>query len=110
MDAKERAKHNRLFSTYGITLEEFNQKLKDQNGVCACCRKLHPRMCMDHIHVLGFKKMPGEEKKKYLRGICCFMCNTSFKSFEKTKCGLRNRTQLDDVVAYFSQYPLKGEI
>tara|TARA_R110000868_G_scaffold250406_3_gene506942 strand:+ start:66 stop:401 length:336 start_codon:yes stop_codon:yes gene_type:complete len=109
MDAKEKAKHNRLLSTYGITLEEFNQKLKDQEGTCAICKKAHPRMCMDHIHVKGFKAMKPEDKKKYTRGILCFMCNTGIKGFEKTVDGKRNRQQLQGTYAYFMDYSLKGE-
>ncbi len=109
MNQKEKAKHNRLMKTYGITLEEFNKKFEEQGNVCACCGKLYPRMCQDHIHVLGFKKMNPTDKRKYLRGICCFQCNTSFKCFEKTKDGKRNREHLEGVYKYFMKYCLKGE-
>lgn len=110
MDAKEKAKWNRLYKTYGITLIEWTEIFLNQGKVCACCKKLHPRMCVDHIHVKGYKKMPPEEKKKYVRGICCFMCNTGFKSFEKTLDGKRNRQQLEGTYEYFKQFKLKGEL
>ena len=109
MDTKERAKHHRLLRTYGITLLEFNQTLKEQGGVCAICKKAHPRMCLDHIHVKGFKTMKSEDKKKYVRGILCFLCNTGLKGFEKTVDGKRNRQQLNGTYAYFMDYALKGE-
>lgn len=107
MTPKQRDKY--LLKNYGISLEEYNTKLKQQNGVCACCNTLQPRMCVDHIHVLGYKKMPPEEKKKYVRGIVCFYCNTSFKVFERTKDGQRNRALLNGVNQYFHYYTLKGE-
>ncbi len=106
------AKNNRLYKTYGITISDYIMILNAQGGVCACCGKLpgSGRLCVDHLHVLGFKKMSPDDKRKYVRGICCFMCNTSFKSIEKTKDGKRNREHLEGIIRYFSKYPLKGEI
>src|ERR1700679_3642442 len=103
MIPKERQKHNRLLNTYGITLEEWNQLLERQEGVCAACQTLPPSgtLCVDHIHVLGFKKMEIKEKKKYIRGLVCFLCNTSFKNFEKSKKGYVNRNRLQGVFNYF---------
>ncbi len=110
MTPKQKNKY--LLSKYGITVEEYNKILKSQNGVCAVCKGLpgKGRLCVDHLHILGFKKMKPEEKKKYVRGLVCFMCNTSFKSFEKTKDPIRNRQMLNGTLEYFSKYPLKGEL
>lgn len=114
MTKQEKQKDQRLRKTYGISLEEFNDKLAVQGG-CAiegCCigRSMNGVLCQDHIHIRGFKKMSPEEKKKYLRGIVCFMHNTGFKSFEKTIDGVRNRLSLEGTYKYFQQYKLKGEL
>lgn len=108
-ETKLKQKAQRLYKTYGLTFKDYNEILIEQNFSCAVCKKVHPRMCVDHVHVLGFKKMLPEEKRKYVRGICCFMCNTSFKAFEKTKDGARNRQMLIGTYEYFTQYKLKGE-
>jgi hypothetical protein len=104
---KEQVKNKRLLKTYGISLADWIKASKDG---CAICGVTTGRICQDHIHVLGFKKMSSEEKKKYLRGALCFMCNTALKGFEKTKDGLRNRRQLEGTYKYFKTYKLKGEI
>jgi hypothetical protein len=110
MNNKEKQKDQRLRKTYGITLDEFNQKLAEQGNGCAVCGRKDGRLCQDHIHVKGFKQMKPEEKRKYLRGIACFMCNTGFKGFEKTIDGNRNRLSLEGTYKYFQTYKLKGEI
>jgi hypothetical protein len=114
-EQKLRQKDQRLRKTYGISLEEFNAKLESQGNGCAiegCIigRTKEGVLCQDHVHVKGFKKMLPEEKKKYLRGIVCFMHNTGFKSFEKTIDGVRNRASLTGTYKYFLEYKLKGEI
>jgi len=108
-NTKERAKHQRLYKTYGITLLEWQEMFRKQYYKCRICLTEHPRMCVDHIHIKGFKKMLPEEKKKYVRGILCFMCNTGIKGFEKTVDGSRNRQQLEGTYQYFKEFRLKGE-
>jgi hypothetical protein len=107
IDKKREQKNKRLYNTYGITIEEYEQKAHEG---CEVCNRKGVVLCVDHIHVAGFKKMPPEEKKKYVRGIACFMCNTGFKSFEKTKDGERNRQSLEGTYRYFTKYKLKGEL
>lgn len=109
-ESKRKAKDRRLYQTYGITLEEWEQMYKEQNETCFICKRLYPRMCVDHVHVPGFKKMLPEDKKKYVRGILCFMCNTHLKGLEKTKDGELNRQRLNGTVEYFQKFKLKGEI
>lgn len=112
MTPKEKEKHNRLYKTYGITLQEWEQMMESQGRVCWICKKTPGtgRLCVDHVHILGFKKMKPEEKKRFVRGILCFMCNVSLKAFEKTKDGKRNRQQLEGTYEYFRVFPLKGEV
>lgn len=111
-DKKLKEKAKRLYKTYGITLEEYDELLRQQNNVCAVCldRPGSGRLCVDHLHQKGFRTMPPEEKKKYVRGLCCFLCNVSFKGFEKTKDGSKNRQRLEGTYKYFKKYSLKGEI
>lgn len=68
MTAKEKARDKYLQKTYGITLEQYNQKLASQNDCCELCgkhksnskRPLH----QDHCHKTGKN-----------RGILCYFCN-----------------------------------
>ena len=112
MNKKDKEKDKRLYKTYGITLKEWNQILKTQNYVCWICKTLPPsgRLNMDHIHVKGFKKMEPSEKKKYIRGALCYLCNTGLKGMEKTSDGKKNRQRLEGTYQYFLKYRLKGEL
>lgn len=110
MTSKDKQKDQRLKKTYGISLNEFNDQLRSQNHGCWICGRTDGRLCQDHIHVKGFKMMKPEQKRLFIRGILCFMCNTALKGFEKTVDGKRNRAQLDGTYNYFQTYLLKGEI
>jgi len=105
-------KNKTLYKTYGISLSTFNRMLEDQKGVCYICQTLPKSkiLCVDHIHILGYKKMPPEQRCKYVRGLLCYMCNTGLKGFEKTADGGRNRRSLDGTYRYFQQFKLKGEL
>jgi Recombination endonuclease VII len=63
-DSKKRAL---LKSKYGITLEQFNQMLLDQGGVCALCNQAPASgkcLHVDHCHQTG-----------RVRGLLCHQCN-----------------------------------
>lgn len=111
-EKKDLEKGKRLLKTYGISLDDWNKKFEAQGQVCEICKTMPKSkiLCVDHIHVLGFKRMEAEEKKQYVRGLLCYMCNTGLKSFEKTVDGRRNRQSLEGTYAYFIRYKLKGEI
>jgi hypothetical protein len=67
-------KNKQLLWTFGITLEQYEQMLADQNGVCAVCGKteteIHPQskrvrsLNVDHCHDTG-----------RVRGLLCNSCN-----------------------------------
>jgi hypothetical protein len=110
MDSIQKSKY--LMLNYGLTLEAYTALLESQGGKCAICNDPDPthRLCVDHIHVKGFKKMVPEDKVKYVRGILCFMCNTALKGFDKTVSGKSNRNRLNGTCRYFDRYALKGEL
>lgn len=63
---------------YGLSREEWRALLKHDaqgNPVCACCGNILTRSVIDHEHVRGWKTMPDEERKLYVRGIVCPSCN-----------------------------------
>ena len=103
---KDEIKNNYYLSKYGISYAEVKERSKDG---CECCGNKEWRLNVDHIHIKRFKEFPQEQKRLYVRGICCFICNTGFKSVEKFADGKRNRQQLNNMVRYFTKYRLKGE-
>lgn len=62
---------------YGLTPADWLAIADRQGYVCAVCRKLPPngRLCTDHDHVKGWKKMPAAERRKHVRGLLCYFCN-----------------------------------
>lgn len=58
-----------LKRVYGITIEDFDRILHDQNGKCAICgggteRTANGSLCVDHDH-----------KTHKIRGLLCDPCN-----------------------------------
>jgi hypothetical protein len=69
---KRREAH--LKSTYGITLEEYNTLLVQQNNVCAICREqpsTDAYLVVDHCHSTG-----------KIRGLLCITCNLAIGYFK----------------------------
>lgn len=62
---------------YGLRDIDWLALAANQKYVCAVCKKLPPsgRLCIDHEHVKGYRKMPAAEKRKYVRGLLCSYCN-----------------------------------
>lgn len=65
---------------YGLTLSEWLAILKCQGNVCAICQKFPKsgRMCVDHDHIRGWKKLEPAKRRKHVRGILCFFCNAYY--------------------------------
>jgi hypothetical protein len=73
-----------LKTEYGMTLEEFNQKLRDQNHRCAICKcdeteAFSQRLYVDHCH-----------KTNKLRDLLCHACNTALGKFRDSQEILNN--------------------
>ena len=62
---------------YGLSYGEWKAILDRQGGVCGACGRLPPslKLNIDHEHVRGWKQMPPEKRKLYVRGLLCFTCN-----------------------------------
>ncbi len=67
---------------YGLTRQEWIAILLRQDMVCAVCHKAPKsgKLNVDHEHVKGWKKMSAPERKKYVRGLLCFVCNFRYLS------------------------------
>lgn len=66
---------NRRQKMYGITRENFNDMMHDQNYKCAICGDIRigkeNSLCVDHCH-----------KTNNIRGLLCNHCNTALGKFE----------------------------
>jgi c-di-GMP-related signal transduction protein len=103
MSKEEKKKNQYYIKKYGITLRDYNEKLKQQNEKCWICLKKYDKLCVDHIHVKDYKKMSNEEKKKYVRGLLCFRCNVMLSKIERQK---EARQVLEGIVKYFEVYKI----
>ena len=85
---------------YGLTAADWYLLLDRQGGVCAVCKKVPTtgRLCVDHYHVKGWKKMPEARRKLYVRGLLCFFCNRYYVGKSITIEKARN------VVAYLEEF------
>lgn len=78
-----------LMRAYGVTVEEYDAKLEEQDGRCAICRKRPRRkkLHVDHDHETGA-----------VRGLLCFRCNAGLGNF------LDNPRSLKRAYQYLKQY------
>lgn len=103
--SKNKVKNTRLLKTYGITLDEYNQKLKEQGGVCAIC-KLPPKnrsLCVDHLHEKDKKGKQVRGNKEAVRGLVCYFCNKYvIGALER-----RNQVHMVDLIVNLREYALQ---
>jgi len=82
---KEKNHEYRLKHDYKMSKEEYDQRLKDQNGQCAICGKEKPyrqegkKFTVDHDHETG-----------KLRGLLCINCNAGLGHFKDDPSLLRS--------------------
>jgi hypothetical protein len=81
-----------LKSSYNLTLEEYNNKLVEQNHRCAICdtdetQVFMQQLFVDHCH----------ETNK-IRGLLCHACNTALGKFRDSKDILNN------AIGYLEKY------
>ncbi len=73
-DAKRRARDSYLRRKYGITMEQYDLMLAEQDGGCAICKRSPSEsisLHVDHDHDTG-----------RIRGLLCFRCNNSLGDLE----------------------------
>lgn len=89
---------------YGLEENEWRAILESQNGVCFVCEKepSKGRLCIDHEHAKGWKKMPPEKRKLYVRGLLCWVCNHYYLGR-----GI-NIPKAKNVVRYLEQYEARN--
>lgn len=85
---------------YGLSPQEWITILEEQGNVCAVCRKVPDsgKLVTDHEHVAGWKKMPPEERKRYVRGILCYWCNHNYVGRRITA------TKAANILSYLKKY------
>jgi len=60
-----------LKNRYGLTPEQVQNMMENQNGLCAICQTPPKRPCIDHCHTTG-----------KVRGILCHYCNIRLPTVE----------------------------
>lgn len=89
-ERKLKARDSHLRRTFGVSAEEFDQKLADQGGVCPICGFDEPRghnWNQDHDHDTGKN-----------RDILCFPCNTGLGKFGE------DPARLEQAAAYLRKH------
>lgn len=72
--AKQRDRASKLKAKYGITIEQYDQMLAEQNGGCAICAKPGDPLHVDHDHETG-----------KVRALLCLPCNGSVAWIERIR-------------------------
>jgi hypothetical protein len=83
---------------YGLSREEWIALYNKYDGKCHVCLKPSKRLNIEHEHVKGWKNMLPEERKNYIRGLACFVCN--YKLLQK---GI-DLERLENAVRYLKEY------
>ena len=77
----DRVKNRVLKYSYGITLEDYNEMLASQKGVCAICNQpcaTGRKLCVDHDHKTG-----------KVRGLLCNDCNAGIGKLKDSSAILK---------------------
>lgn len=73
--SKATARNTVLKTKYGITLEDYNIMLFEQDGCCTICNTHHTEftkgLAVDHCHTTG-----------KVRGLLCVQCNLALGNFK----------------------------
>ncbi len=100
---KDSVRNTSYKSTYGITLEQYNQILESQDGKCPACGETDPTVAskrtkvfpIDHDH----NCCPGTKScGKCVRGILCMNCNRAMGLLQD------NISILQNMITYLQKY------
>lgn len=80
----QRVMHNRRsqLRDLGLTLEQYDEMVEEQGGVCAICETNTPNknLAVDHDHTCC--DVAGRSCGRCVRGLLCLQCNTKLGWFE----------------------------
>lgn len=80
---EEKIRHGVYLRAFGISLKDYNEKLKDQNGVCAICGQYETRTHRNGtIHKLA---VDHNHETNKVRGLLCTKCNMALGLFKIVK-------------------------
>jgi len=74
LDRKQLKKNSTLKYNYGITLEDYNILLKNQESKCLICKDVYNNLVVDHDHKTG-----------EVRGLLCYACNSGIGLLKENK-------------------------
>lgn len=85
---------------YGMSLADWEAMVLEQGCACYVCEKVPPsgRLCIDHEHAKGWKAMPPEKRRTFVRGLLCWTCNHYYVGRSITVSKARR------VVSYLERY------
>ncbi len=90
-EKKRKAKDRNLRARYGVTLEQFEEILELQGGICPVCEHSDKVFCLDHNH-----------KTLEVRGVVCLNCNL------RVIGGARDQDyKLVNAAKYVTEYPAR---
>lgn len=75
----ERYREINLQQSFGITLDEYNDLVVEQNGVCAICERPETRLRRNKLLALAVDHNHATGKN---RGLLCMACNTGIGSLQ----------------------------
>ena len=77
---------------YGISLDEYNKILKEQNGVCAICGQ--QERAMSKHGVLNTLAVDHDHETGKVRGLLCYSCNVKLGYLENIDFMLKAKLYL----------------
>ena len=78
-EKRERFRRQQWKRKYGLSLDDADRMMNEQNGECAICHVLLEVPCVDHCH-----------KTKQVRGFLCYSCNLGLGAFRDNPQSLIN--------------------
>jgi hypothetical protein len=105
----DKNRERNLLKKYGITLDEYERILRDQNGACWICHQppKNRRLHVDHKHVTKDKQQNPRDTRTRVRGLLCWFCNAALAKFKDNSIHMQRAAEY--VTACPAQKVLKGE-
>ena len=74
-EIKQRSWKNRIKRKFNLTVDDYNNMVDEQKGLCAICGRVPKRkLSIDHCH-----------NSKIIRGLLCRQCNYNLGWYEQCK-------------------------